>query len=210
MTRRTSKKQNTSIFQPKKVEHLTSSPSGYVRIIAGKWRGRKLPVKNIDGLRPTTDRVKETVFNWLAPHLYQAKCLDIFAGSGGLGLEALSRQAAQVTFVERNTSAAQQIKSNLNTLKAENAEVHQTDALTFLSQSTQSYDLVFIDPPFRQDYVNRIVKMVEDNQWLNDGALIYIETEKELGLPSTPNHWQLLKEKHAGQVSFRLYQREIK
>ncbi|EOD81793.1 16S rRNA (guanine(966)-N(2))-methyltransferase [Grimontia indica] len=184
--------------------------SGFVRIIAGKWRGRKLPVKNVEGLRPTTDRVKETVFNWLAADLYEARCLDVFAGSGGLGLEALSRQAEQVTLLELDKGAATQISQNLNTLKADNATVHNTDALSYLSNKGQPFDVVFIDPPFRKDLLSDIISKLEQNGWLSHNALIYIEAEKELGQPVVPTHWDMIKEKHAGQVSFRLYQREEK
>ncbi|KKD61519.1 16S rRNA methyltransferase [Grimontia sp. AD028] len=184
--------------------------SGFVRIIAGKWRGRKLPVKNVEGLRPTTDRVKETVFNWLAADLYEARCLDVFAGSGGLGLEALSRQAEQVTLLELDKGAATQISQNLNTLKADNATVHNTDALSYLSNKGQPFDVVFIDPPFRKDLLSDVISKLEQNGWLSHNALIYIEAEKELGQPVVPTHWDMIKEKHAGQVSFRLYQREEK
>ncbi|MDD1781998.1 16S rRNA (guanine(966)-N(2))-methyltransferase RsmD [Enterovibrio sp. ZSDZ35] len=184
--------------------------SGFVRIISGKWRGRKLPVKNVEGLRPTTDRVKETVFNWLAADLYDAKCLDVFAGSGGLGLEALSRQAEHVTLLELDKGAAAQINQNLSALKAENATVKNVDALQFLSQTGQAFDVVFIDPPFRKELLNDAIDKLEKNGWLSANALIYIEAEKEFGLPVVPNHWDMVKEKHAGQVSFRLYQREEK
>ncbi|PMN72732.1 16S rRNA (guanine(966)-N(2))-methyltransferase RsmD [Enterovibrio norvegicus] len=186
----------------------TGGGSGFVRIISGKWRGRKLPVKNVEGLRPTTDRVKETVFNWLAADLYQAKCLDVFAGSGGLGLEALSRQAEHVTLLELDKGAADQIKLNINTLNADNATVVNTDALSYLSQSGQAFDVVFIDPPFRKELLSDVITRLEQNGWLSPNAMIYIEAEKELGAIDVPVHWDMVKEKHAGQVSFRLYQRE--
>ncbi len=209
MLKRTSKKQNTPLPSKKTKTQVSSkasnSANGSVRIISGMWRGRKLPVKNLEGLRPTTDRVKETLFNWLTPYLYQANCLDLFAGSGSLGLEALSRQAQFVTFLELNTAAAAQIKTNLTTLKADNAKVEQTDALSFLAKTSQAYDIIFIDPPFRHDFANKIIALLDANHWLAKDALIYIETEKEFGLPQTPANWHLLKEKHAGQVSFRLY-----
>lgn len=184
--------------------------AGFVRIIAGKWRGRKLAVKNLDGLRPTTDRVKETVFNWLAPSLYQAKCLDIFAGTGSLGLEALSRQASHVTFVELDKIAAEQIREHFSLLDAKNATLHNTDAISYLSKQGECFDLVFIDPPFRKDLLCDVIHHLEHNGWLAENALIYIEAEKELSALEVPMNWKILKEKHAGQVSFRLYQREMK
>ncbi|KXI24064.1 16S rRNA (guanine(966)-N(2))-methyltransferase RsmD [Photobacterium sanguinicancri] len=182
--------------------------TGFVRIISGRWRGRKLPVHDVEGLRPTTDRVKETVFNWLAQDLYQAKCLDLFAGSGGLGFEALSRGADSLTLLELDSKAANQIKQNLATIGAENATLHNTDALKFLAQAGTPHDVVFIDPPFRKDLIASVIELLENNGWLTPQAMIYIETEKELGDLPTPAHWHLHREKIAGQVSYRLFERE--
>ncbi|MBY6199588.1 16S rRNA (guanine(966)-N(2))-methyltransferase RsmD [Vibrio hangzhouensis] len=181
---------------------------GSVRIISGLWRGRKLPVHDAEGLRPTTDRVKETVFNWLAQDIPRAKVLDLFAGSGGLGFEAASRQAEQVTMIELNTPAYQQIVSNIALVKADNILAHHGDALSYLSKPGQPHDVVFIDPPFRQGLLPEAILLLEQNGWLADNALIYIETEKELQLDTIPEHWDLLKEKTAGQVSYRLFERE--
>ncbi|WP_330961527.1 16S rRNA (guanine(966)-N(2))-methyltransferase RsmD [Photobacterium sp. 53610] len=190
--------------------HKANKPSqgGFVRIISGRWRGRKLPVHDVAGLRPTTDRVKETVFNWLAPEIHGARCLDLFAGSGSLGLEALSRGADHLTLLELDSKAASQLKRNLDTLGTTQATLHQTDTLTYLANPGTAFDLVFIDPPFRRDMLSDVFRLLESNGWLAPEALIYLEAEKELGLPDTPEHWQLLKEKTAGQVSYRLYQRE--
>ena len=127
-----------------------SNQTGVVRIIAGKHRGRKLPVLLAEGLRPTTDRVKETVFNWLMHDVLDSHCLDCFAGAGSLGFEALSRGAESVTLVEKQANIARQLKSNIALLKAENAQVIQQDCLSFLSHSQQKFDLVFIDPPFKK------------------------------------------------------------
>lgn len=179
---------------------------GSIRIIAGKHRGRKLPVLAAQGLRPTTDRVKETVFNWLMPYLHDAKCLDCFAGAGSLGFEALSRGAAQVQLIELNKAAAKQLLANKQLLKADNVAVSNLDALSFLkTQTQQSFDLVFIDPPFRQNLVTKTCELLEHG-WLAEQALIYVEMEAE-GAQLLPSNWQLLKEKIAGQVAYRLYQR---
>ena len=178
--------------------------NGQIRIIAGKYRGRKLPVLMAEGLRPTTDRVKETVFNWLMPYITQATCLDCFAGSGGLGFEALSRGAAQVSLVELNKAAAKQLQANKLLLNAENLSVINTNAIDFLQQPPQSVDLVFLDPPFRKGLVEQSALLLNQG-WLNNKALIYIEMEAE-GQQTLPNNWQLLKEKIAGQVAYRLYQ----
>lgn len=190
---------------------LTKKASiGSVRIISGLWRGRKLPVHNAEGLRPTTDRVKETVFNWLSLDLPHAKCLDLFAGSGGLGFEAASRQAEQVVMLELNSAAHQQLLTNIALLKTDKITAIQTDALHYLNQQGTAHDIVFIDPPFRQGLLEETIQRLEENGWLSDEAMIYIETEKELTLPAIPVHWSLYREKTAGQVSFRLYQRNSK
>ncbi|WP_333603296.1 16S rRNA (guanine(966)-N(2))-methyltransferase RsmD [Pantoea eucrina] len=154
--------------------------AGQIRIIGGQWRGRKLPVPDSAGLRPTTDRVRETLFNWLAPDLPQARCLDCFAGSGALGLEALSRYAGSVTLLELERSVAQQLSRNV----------------------------VFVDPPFRKGLLAETLALLERNQWLSADALIYVESEVEQGAPDVPASWQLYREKIAGQVAYRLYQRQ--
>ncbi|MBY7975329.1 16S rRNA (guanine(966)-N(2))-methyltransferase RsmD [Vibrio fluvialis] len=183
------------------------APSGQVRIISGLWRGRKLPVHDAEGLRPTTDRVKETLFNWLAQDIPHAKCLDLFAGSGGLGFESASRQAEKVTMLEMNPQAFAQLKTNIAALKASNIEAVNTDTLTYLKQPGQAYDVVFIDPPFRQGLLQETVQLLEQNGWLAANAMIYIESEKELPLTELPDSWQLYREKLAGQVCYRLFER---
>lgn len=182
--------------------------SGQVRIIAGQWRSRKLPVNDVEGLRPTTDRVKETVFNWLAPYLDNARCLDLFAGSGGLSFEALSRYAKSALLIEKDRGAAKQLQTNLATLKCDNAVVKNQDSLSVLEKdSEQPFDVVFIDPPFRKNLLEKTCQLLESNNWLNDNAVIYIEVESEVALPALPKNWQCLKSKQAGQVSFSLWQR---
>nr|WP_287859740.1 16S rRNA (guanine(966)-N(2))-methyltransferase [Klebsiella sp.] len=183
--------------------------SGQIRIISGQWRGRKLPVPESPGLRPTTDRVRETLFNWLSPTIVDAKCLDCFAGSGALGLEALSRYAANATLLEMERGVAQQLQKNLATLKASNGKVVNTNTLAFLAQTGTPHDIVFVDPPFRKGLLEETLKLLESNGWLNDEALIYIESEVENGLPPVPASWHLYREKVAGQVAYRLYQHEV-
>ena len=183
---------------------------GSIRIISGLWRGRKLPVHDAEGLRPTTDRVKETVFNWLAQDVPRALCLDVFAGSGGLGFEAASRQAEKVTMLELNSKAFNQLKTNIATLKADNILAVQTDALAYLKQPGTAHDVVFIDPPFHQGLVDECITLLEQNGWLSDNAMIYLETEKELDVRNVPSTWSLHRKKQAGQVAFRLYERKVK
>lgn len=187
----------------------TNRPAGQIRIIGGQWRGRKLPVPDSPGLRPTTDRVRETLFNWLAPSMVDARCLDCFAGSGALGLEALSRYAASATLLEMDRSVSQQLQQNLTTLKATNAKVVNTNALAFLAQQGTPHDVVFIDPPFRKGLLEETLTLLENNGWLADDALIYVESEVENGLPPVPVHWDLHREQVAGQVAYRLYHREV-
>lgn len=184
------------------------SGSGQIRIIGGQWRGRKLPVPDSPGLRPTTDRVRETLFNWLAPYMVDARCLDCFAGSGALGLEALSRYAGSATLLEMERHVAQQLQKNLATLNASNAKVVNTNSLTFLAQPGIPHDVVFIDPPFRKGLLEETLALLETNNWLADDALIYVESEVEHGLPPVPAHWDLHREKVAGQVAYRLYHRK--
>ncbi len=181
---------------------------GFVRIISGRWRGRKLPVHDVEGLRPTTDRVKETVFNWLAQDLFEANCLDLFTGSGSLSFEALSRGASHVTMLELDKKAAEQLEKNRTMIGADNAKVHNTDSLAFLKQPGTPFDIVFIDPPFRKKLLPEVFDLLEQNNWLAPNAVIYIEAEKELGELDTPAHWHMNKEKAAGQVCYRLFERE--
>jgi 16S rRNA (guanine966-N2)-methyltransferase len=185
------------------------APLGSIRIIAGLWRGRKLPVYEAQGLRPTTDRVKETLFNWLAQEIPHAQCLDLFAGSGGLGFEAASRQADRVTMLELDKGAYQQLSRNIDALKSERIQAIHSDALTYLAQKGQPHDVVFIDPPFRQGLLEQTIALLEQNDWLTPSAMIYIETEKELTLTGIPAHWSLYREKTAGQVCYRLFERNL-
>ena len=189
---------------------MQQSAKGEVRIIAGLWRGRKLPVLTSQGLRPTGDRVKETLFNWLMPYIVDSECLDCFAGSGSLGFEALSRQAAKVTLLELEKAVAQQLSKNIQTLKcADRAQVVNQNSLQFLNQPQNQphFDLVFLDPPFNFDLAEQAITLLDKNHWLRPQALIYVETEKDKGL-NVPENWALLKEKNSGQVSYRLYQVE--
>jgi len=185
--------------------------SGFVRIIGGVWRGRKLPVYDLEGLRPTTDRVKETVFNWLAHDIPSSSCLDLFSGSGSLGFEAASRHAKDVVMIELNKKVADQLKNNVETINAPNIHIINTNAFSFLDQLPSSrFDIVFIDPPFNKGLLDDVFSKLDSQSWLNDNALIYIESEKEWVPTNVPIHWSLHKEKHAGQVSFRIYQKHSK
>lgn len=191
-----------------KPQKQTLKAMGEVRVIAGLWRGRKLPVLNAEGLRPTTDRVKETLFNWLMMDVANARCLDCFAGSGSLGIEALSRQAQAVVFLEKFANAAQQLKKNLASLKTDKGMVINTDTLAYLAQKNNDnpFDIIFIDPPFHHQFLPQILPLLQQNNWLAENALIYVETEKNHPPLPLAENWQIIKEKSAGMVTSRLIQ----
>jgi 16S rRNA (guanine966-N2)-methyltransferase len=154
--------------------------------------------------------VRETLFNWLQAYTPAAKCLDLFSGSGALAFEALSRGAAHATLIDSSRLVCNSLKQNLQELKAQNAEVLETDATHWLLQQANSefrYDLVFLDPPFNKDLVSGICQLLEENQVLAEGSMIYIETEKSLSTLSVPDNWELYRDKQAGDVSYRLYKR---
>ena len=175
-----------------------------VRIIAGQWRGRRLEFPDLPELRPTPDRVRETLFNWLAPVLPGARCLDLFAGSGALGIEALSRGAAEVVLVERQPLVVRALRDNLARLKAENARVEAVDALAWLRQPGTPFEMVFLDPPFGQGLLEPVCAMLEQNGWLADFALIYLEAAMDQPVSSLPVQWTIQREKTAGAVAYRL------
>lgn len=187
------------------VKNNTVHSVGQIRIIGGRWRGRKLLVLDSPGLRPTTDRVRETLFNWLAPVIHEARCLDCFAGSGVLGLEALSRGAKSVTLLEQDRAVSAQLTKNLQVLQAQQAQVIITDSLIWVAPPDNEFNVVFIDPPFRQGMIKDTVAMLEKHRCLAENAWIYIETEMEGLAPEVPPHWELYREKIAGQVAYRLY-----
>jgi len=182
--------------------------SNKLRIIGGQWRGRKLSFPDSEGLRPTPDRVRETLFNWLSADIAGARCLDLFAGSGALGLEALSRGAAAVDFVDASTEVCRQLHSNLQTLQA-TAALHTTTATGQLAAygagQQPPFDIVFLDPPFGQQLLAPCMVLLDQYRLLREGSWIYIETGRGEPLPTPPVHWQLHREKTAGQVNYRLF-----
>jgi 16S rRNA (guanine966-N2)-methyltransferase len=185
-----------------------SSTSGAIRIISGQYRGRKLPVLNAQGLRPTTDRLKETVFNWLMPYVTDSHCLDMFAGSGSLGLEALSRYASSCTFLEMDKQAANLIKQNIDTLSIDQrfTQVLHGDALQLCRNLSKRFDMVFIDPPFNQQLIPKSIDTLVECELLAVDAIVYIECERQNSLYQVPESWYLLKQKETNTVSSRVYQ----
>lgn len=184
-----------------------NSGTGSIRIIGGTHRGRKLPVINADGLRPTTDRMKETLFNWLMIDVREAICIDCFAGAGSLGFEALSRGAKQVTFIELDRQAAMQLSNNASLLKyqADQAVIMHANALSSISRFDNAVDIIFIDPPFNQDLVQPCVDIIESNKLVKSGSKIYIEKEVSSKNLLIPNNWRQIKEKSTQQVNALLY-----
>lgn len=185
-----------------------ASYPGRVRIIGGAWRGRYLDVPQQPGLRPTPNRVRETLFNWLAPYLPGARCLDLFAGSGALCLEALSRGAARVTMVEKAPHVAAQLRANLARLNAQGAEVVCVDALEYLGRTAEPMDIIFVDPPFASDLVERCGALIEARGWLKPGGLVYVEAPSGMDPLPVPASWKIVRSKTAGEVGYHLLKRD--
>ena len=179
-----------------------------MRIVAGTLRGSRLDVPVAPGLRPTPDRVRETLFNWLMPVIEGAYCLDLFAGTGALGIEALSRGAAAVDFVETDARLAELLRANLARLK-QTARVIRGDATQFLADEDARYDIVFLDPPFSADLWTSTAEALETHARLAAEAWIYVESPAT-GIPSFPATWHLHREGRAGAVRYALYRRSVK
>jgi len=180
-----------------------------LRIIGGTWRSRtwRFPA---DEIRPTPDRVRETLFNWLAPGISGARCLDLFAGSGALGLEALSRGASRVVFVEKLPGPARELRRTLSLWGGERAtaaHIHSGDALAYLAGQPEVFDVVFLDPPFAAGLLGQVAARLEAGAWLAPGALIYAECPAREGLPQLPTSWLVSKAGRAGEVGYHLLRR---
>lgn len=188
-----------------------ASPPGHrnqVRIIGGEWRGRKLHFPQSPAIRPTPDRVRETVFNWLQSHVAGLRCLDLFAGSGALGFEALSRGAREVVFVENDPDAIRHVVQMLQTLNCDRGKAVGMDAFTYLAQPAEPFDLVFLDPPFADRSLPRLCSLLETRGWLQPGAHVYLEDAASAGDPELPTGWTLLRSKRAGEVGYHLARRQ--
>lgn len=186
------------------------SQQGSLRIIGGEHRGRRLPILDLPGLRPTTDRVRETLFNWLSPMIPGSRCLDCFAGSGALGFEAASRGATEVMLLEDSRDAARQLTANIQRLSTPETprgsiQVIQTDAIAWLrEQPVQPFDIIFIDPPYDAKLLEPSLALVADRGWLRPGGRLYLETRVGTDLPKLPPLWKLLRDKTAGQIRYAL------
>jgi len=178
---------------------------GRLRIVAGIWRSRLLEIADVPGLRPTAERIRETVFNWLTPHLAGARCLDLFAGTGALGLEALSRGAAEAVFIETSPTAVRTLQKNIATLEATEVTVRCADAVKYLQDAgPDRFDIIFLDPPFADDLHGDLCKLLDESTILAADALVYIEEDRAKPEVVLPPGWQTLKTKSAGNVRYSL------
>lgn len=177
-----------------------------LRIIGGAWRSRRISFPASEDLRPTPDRVRETVFNWLAAQLPGAVCLDLFAGSGAFGFEALSRAAARVVLVEKRLEVVAALRHNREQLRAEQADIVHADAADYLRGPVEAFDIVFIDPPYASGLLGPCAELLEARGWLKPDAFIYLEAPQG-EVPPLPESWRLMRSKTAGQVGYHLARR---
>jgi 16S rRNA (guanine966-N2)-methyltransferase len=176
-----------------------------VRIIAGTWRGRRIHFPDMPALRPTPDRVRETLFNWLQHAITDTRCLDLFAGSGALGLEALSRGAREAVFVEQFPAAARALQEQLVRFGgAAKGRILEMGAARFLRTPGAPFDIAFLDPPFGTNALAEYLPLLDTGDWIKVGGLVYLENERAAGVPELPGHWELLKSKSAGEVGYHL------
>jgi 16S rRNA (guanine966-N2)-methyltransferase len=187
--------------------HGRGAQSRVIRVIGGAMRGRRWRFPDIPDVRPTPDRVRETLFNWLSTHVVGARCLDLFAGSGALGLESLSRGASGIVFVEQHAAIARALKEVLAEWKVQDAEVVRADAFSYLRGAPQPFDIVFLDPPFSEGLVAPAAALLEERGWLAPNALIYMESAARAARPALPPAWHELKAKQAGEVGYHLFAR---
>jgi 16S rRNA (guanine966-N2)-methyltransferase len=178
--------------------------AGQVRIIGGSLRGRRVPVPDLPGLRPTPDRVRETLFNWLSPYMAGAKVLDLFAGTGALGLEAASRGAAEVTLVESQRTAQAALRETLQRLALPKVNLVATDALAFLDSGAGQYDVIFLDPPFAASLLAPSIAAIQRRGRLLPGGFCYVEQSRESPPPALPEGWTLHRSGQAGEVGYHL------
>ncbi len=173
-----------------------------MRIIGGSMRGRKIIFLDSEGLRPTLDRIRETLFNWLAASIGGATCLDLFAGSGALGIEAVSRGAKEVILVDASQQVTSSLSQNLISLNVNNAQIINQSAEVFLSENKKKFDIVFLDPPFRKGLLKTILPLIKPH--LARGALVYVEQENANSTFEFGNEWELVKSKNTSRFFYQL------
>jgi 16S rRNA (guanine966-N2)-methyltransferase len=183
-----------------------------IRIIAGKWRSRKLPfVSEVESLRPTPDRVRETVFNWLQAKMVGARCLDLFAGSGALAYEACSRGASSVTAIDNSSPVSKMLQDNCDLLGCTSMKIILADSMSWLAQpgSDDSFDIIFLDPPYSKNLLPECCRLLDAGHLMAPGCVIYLESDYPLEDIELPSSWRLLKNKKAGQVYYGVCERLI-
>lgn len=180
------------------------STQSNIRIIGGKWRGRKVSFETKDTLRPTPDRVRETLFNWLSPRIAGADCLDLYAGSGVLSLESLSRGANSVIAIEADRANVARIEQNQKIMQADNLSVLNKNVLDWLTREHKRFDIVFADPPYKENLLHQTLQLLEDHNWLKVNSLIYFEQDIPLDPKMLPATWSLWRESRAGNVYYYL------
>jgi 16S rRNA (guanine966-N2)-methyltransferase len=185
-----------------------AGPGRTLRVIGGSWRGRKIRFPPVEAIRPTPDRVRETVFNWLQQDIAGARCLDLYAGSGALGLEALSRGAAQVVFVDKEPDVSRHLTRALVELGCDRGQVVCAPAARYLEGVPQTFDIVFLDPPYADQALADTCRLLDGRGWLRPGGLAYLEDRATAGAPPLPAGWTLLRSKRAGEVGYHLARRE--
>lgn len=190
----------------------TSSPrtgaAHTLRVIGGEWRGRRIRFPPVEAIRPTPDRVRETLFNWLQQDVRGARCLDLYAGSGALGLEALSRGAASVVFVDAEPAVVRHLVATLLALGCDRGRVVGADAARFLEGPATPFDIVFVDPPYAARALEGACRALDARGWVRPGGLAYLEDRAAEGEPALPPGWTLLRSKRAGEVGYHLARRE--
>jgi 16S rRNA (guanine966-N2)-methyltransferase len=187
----------------------TAGPRRTLRIIGGTWRGRKIRFPPVEAIRPTPDRVRETLFNWLQQDVPGARCLDLYAGSGALGLEALSRGAARVVFVDVEPAVTLHLSQTLEALGCDRGQVVRADAGRFLAGPPEPFDIVFLDPPYADRALADACRLLDERGWLRPGGLAYLEDPAPAAAPVLPTGWRLLRSKRAGEVGYHLARREL-
>lgn len=187
-----------------KNENKPTAKRNQIRIIAGTLRGRKISFPDSAGLRPTPDRVKETLFNWLSPVIRGSRCLDLFAGSGGLSFEAISRGAKEVVALEKANAVFTNLKAQASALKIENLDILEIDSQNYLAGSASHFDIVFVDPPYGSNLLMPSLVLLHKNDWVKEKSLIYCGTDEPIKAHELPDHWTILRQQKAGVVHYYL------
>jgi 16S rRNA (guanine966-N2)-methyltransferase len=194
--------------KPPRSKAADAGSGGTLRVIGGAWRGRKIHFPPVEAIRPTPDRVRETVFNWLQQDISGAHCLDLYAGSGALGLEALSRGAARVVLVDVEVAVTRHLSQTLEALGCDRGQVVHSAAARFLAGTAEPFDVVFLDPPYADRALFDVCRLLDQRGWLRPGGLAYLEGSASAGSPQLPAGWELLRSKRAGEVGYHLARRD--